>query len=606
MESCRSVPGGPTVEIKDFGPSWRDGNAFNMLIQNIQHGLIDMQSLGGQTNLERLEQAFNLAEERLGIAKLLDPNDVDVDKPDEKSIMTYVSQFFTAYPDTGSSAKKKETEEDGDEERAVCKQLNDCLSVEEAVLATKQPATSTSLSEYQRFVEFEKEHKKSNQMMMKLIDKKKKKVFVMMTTEECDVLIERWTKVAGDYEEWRKRLENDMPGELGRLGAWLNRAEELLKKREVEPLESQDATWSQMKRRLEEHKDHFKDANSVQQSFTRIHLQGIKVDGQDIPQSMLDCMAERFIVVMETKDSHRWHLEYEEIKYRLLAFVVMAEKKLQAWTVKYGDAQEVKRLLQSYVDFVDSENFFEQYDQTFQLLEEATGIYVANLKHAEEKEVCKRFVVDMELKKKNLTVEVASVKAMLEKVTENWRSYRSEVIDLQPWLKEAERIISHGTQDNKVAFFANLNEMTPKYTALNHHGNFLVETCKPDVSQEVQQQLNLLNTKWNQVYSQGKMYMQTAEGDKIRKEFDSELSSVSSWLELSSQASKKVVPCTQEALLTNLRQLDEAIGEVSGKERSFKHLSELAQELVKSCSQQQATQILAALRHVKENLKDVK
>lgn len=106
----------------------------------------------------------------------------------------------------------------------------------------------------QRFVEFEKEHKKSKQMMMKLIDKKQKKVFVTMTTEECDVMIERWTKVSGDYEEWRKQLENDMPGELGRIGAWLNRAEELLKRGEVEPLESQDATWSQMKRRLEEHK----------------------------------------------------------------------------------------------------------------------------------------------------------------------------------------------------------------------------------------------------------------------------------------------------------------------------------------------------------------
>ena len=30
------------------------------------------------------------------------PPDVDVDKPDEKSIMTYVSQFFKAFPETGS------------------------------------------------------------------------------------------------------------------------------------------------------------------------------------------------------------------------------------------------------------------------------------------------------------------------------------------------------------------------------------------------------------------------------------------------------------------------------------------------------------------------
>ena len=28
--------------------------------------------------------------------------DVDVDKPDEKSIMTYVSQFFKAFPEAGT------------------------------------------------------------------------------------------------------------------------------------------------------------------------------------------------------------------------------------------------------------------------------------------------------------------------------------------------------------------------------------------------------------------------------------------------------------------------------------------------------------------------
>lgn len=32
-------------------------------------------------------------------------SDVDVDKPDEKSIMTYVSQFFKSFPETGSHKK---------------------------------------------------------------------------------------------------------------------------------------------------------------------------------------------------------------------------------------------------------------------------------------------------------------------------------------------------------------------------------------------------------------------------------------------------------------------------------------------------------------------
>ncbi|XP_028941221.1 nesprin-1-like, partial [Antrostomus carolinensis] len=87
------------IEIKDFGQSWRSGVAFHSVIHAIRPDLVDMEKVRGRSNRENLEEAFTLAEAELGIPRLLDPEDVDVDKPDEKSVMTYVAQFLKYYPD---------------------------------------------------------------------------------------------------------------------------------------------------------------------------------------------------------------------------------------------------------------------------------------------------------------------------------------------------------------------------------------------------------------------------------------------------------------------------------------------------------------------------
>ena len=62
-----------------------------------------------KSNKDRLKYAFDVAEKELGIAKLLDPEDVDVENPDEKSVMTYVAQFLHKFADSMSQQVKLET-----------------------------------------------------------------------------------------------------------------------------------------------------------------------------------------------------------------------------------------------------------------------------------------------------------------------------------------------------------------------------------------------------------------------------------------------------------------------------------------------------------------
>lgn len=85
--------------MTDFGPSWRDGIAFLAIIDAIKANLINLAEMKRKTNRQRLEHAFDVAESELGIARLLDAEDVDVEKPDERSIMTYVAQFLHKYPE---------------------------------------------------------------------------------------------------------------------------------------------------------------------------------------------------------------------------------------------------------------------------------------------------------------------------------------------------------------------------------------------------------------------------------------------------------------------------------------------------------------------------
>uniref|UniRef100_A0A8C0JFQ5 Spectrin beta, non-erythrocytic 4 n=1 Tax=Chelonoidis abingdonii TaxID=106734 RepID=A0A8C0JFQ5_CHEAB len=76
------------VNIQNFTTSWRDG--WILLTPEI----IDFSKLTKSNATYNLQQAFNVAEQQLGLTKLLDPEDVNMESPDEKSIITYVVSFY--------------------------------------------------------------------------------------------------------------------------------------------------------------------------------------------------------------------------------------------------------------------------------------------------------------------------------------------------------------------------------------------------------------------------------------------------------------------------------------------------------------------------------
>ncbi|PSN50191.1 Nesprin-1 [Blattella germanica] len=193
------------IEVKDFGSSWRDGIAFLAIIDAIKSNLINLAAMRQATNKTRLETAFNVAENELGIARLLDPEDVDVPQPDEKSIMTYVAQFLHKYPEPRDyTAFKSEV----DDKSRVYEKLR------------------------------------------KLVESQS---MISITVESWHEIERLWIKLEAQLRHWLWLLDSRLPGDLGQVGDWLGRAENLIASDDI-PSAMNEETASIISRKLEEHK----------------------------------------------------------------------------------------------------------------------------------------------------------------------------------------------------------------------------------------------------------------------------------------------------------------------------------------------------------------
>lgn len=94
------------VNVQNFHLSFKDGLAFCALIHRHRPDLIDYSKLSKDTPLDNLNKAFEVAEKHLNIPRMLVAEDmVNSAKPDERSVMTYVSSYYHAF----SGAQQAET-----------------------------------------------------------------------------------------------------------------------------------------------------------------------------------------------------------------------------------------------------------------------------------------------------------------------------------------------------------------------------------------------------------------------------------------------------------------------------------------------------------------
>ena len=83
----------PGQNITNFNTDWKNGLMLSVLINYCQRGLIDTDSLKASNAAQNVQSALMIAKTKLAIEPSIAPEEFALEKPDEISMMMYISQF---------------------------------------------------------------------------------------------------------------------------------------------------------------------------------------------------------------------------------------------------------------------------------------------------------------------------------------------------------------------------------------------------------------------------------------------------------------------------------------------------------------------------------
>ena len=87
----------PGLNVKNFNTDWNDGKTLCQFLEALCPGIIpDFENIDDKSPLENATVALNVAEEKLGVKKVLTPEELVSPDVDELSIMAYMLQFRNA------------------------------------------------------------------------------------------------------------------------------------------------------------------------------------------------------------------------------------------------------------------------------------------------------------------------------------------------------------------------------------------------------------------------------------------------------------------------------------------------------------------------------
>ncbi|KAL7889257.1 hypothetical protein AOLI_G00015150 [Acnodon oligacanthus] len=432
-EQCHKA--GCTLNVKDFKASWRSGVVFLAILYALRPDLVDLSKARSRTNRQNLEEAFRIAERELHIPRLLDPADVDVRDPDEKSIMTYVAQFLQ-YSKDAPADEEMQTSTNQKAQEVTCWLEQAYQELLEGWDSTEGESYSERYHVFHTFIVSFNEQRRP---VMPLLTAMKR---TPRLSEEQRALRHAWDSLAEKLREYKTELDLSLPAPLDTVGRWLLRVEEALADGEDDPQDhgraAQEAREKQelLKVCLEEMPHHMK----MFQNFQNMDEYGEML----VPADKLEEMKRRFTSVRVSAKYHGIKLEYREHRHTVLDLLAQLKIKLRAWKRAYISQEAVRVLIQDWNETVNKQTLPSVLEGSLYKLKHIASKYTSKSALAGDSSHVSKEVKTLETETAVTLQDVKMVKGTMGRVLSAWDSYCDSYSSVHAWLEQGTQSNRHG------------------------------------------------------------------------------------------------------------------------------------------------------------------
>ncbi|RVE56937.1 hypothetical protein OJAV_G00211230 [Oryzias javanicus] len=515
-EQCHRA--GCSVNVKDFKASWRSGVVFLAVMSALRPDLVDLSRARTRSNKQNLEEAFRIAEKELRIPRLLDPEDVDVRDPDEKSIMTYVAQFLqysrdfpameeesqTQYltppkcpspvslpvhytPAVSASPLRKATP-DRKAQEVTCWLGQAYDELLEGWDSTEGESYSERYHVFQTFVVSFNEQRRP---IMPLLTAMRRSGSL---SEEQRALREAWDALSEKLREYRVELDMSLPPPLDTVGSWLLRTEAALVEEQGEPQDHGRAADEAREKQellrvcLEEMPQQMK----TFQSFKNMDEYGNMM----VPSEKMDELKRRFTSVRVTAKYHGIKLEYREHRHTVLDLLGQIRTKLHIWKKPFISSEAVRVLMQECHEIVNVQEIPSLLESALQKLKQISEKYSNKSALAADYHQVSQQVKQLEEETAAVLREVPAIRSTMGQVLSAWDSYDDSLSSFQAWLEQ--NSVTRSSNSRPLAASDSVAEWTAQHSRLNELGSFLMGSTDPQSSRNLAEELRKLNLQWEE------------------------------------------------------------------------------------------------------------